>query len=46
MAESIGIVAEENDVVYHISGVEGSEFVYSKEIDSIKIGEKEVKFSY
>ncbi|GIN73983.1 hypothetical protein J14TS2_44580 [Bacillus sp. J14TS2] len=42
MAESIGIIAEENDTIYRISGVGGSEFVYSKKIDSIKIGEKEV----
>ncbi|PLR75812.1 hypothetical protein CU633_19020 [Bacillus sp. V3-13] len=41
LAESIGIVAEENDMIYRISGVGGSEFVFSKTIDSIKIGEKE-----
>lgn len=41
LAESIGIVAEENDMIYRISGVGGSEFVFSKAIDSIKIGEKE-----
>jgi predicted aspartyl protease len=41
-AESIGIVAEENDMIYRISGVGGSEFVYSKTIDSIRIGEREV----
>lgn len=46
MAESIGIVAEENDMIYRISGVGGSEFVYSKKIDSVKIGEREaVNFS-
>lgn len=43
LAESIEIVAEENDMIYRISGVGGSEFVYSKKIDSIKIGEKEVE---
>lgn len=41
LAESIGIIAEENDMIYRISGVGGSEFVFSKMIDSIKIGEKE-----
>jgi len=41
LAESIGIVAEENDMIYRISGVGRSEFVYSKRIDSIRIGEKE-----
>mgnify|MGYP000953349239 CR=1 FL=1 len=40
IAESIGIVAEENDMIYRISGVGGSEFVFSKTINSIKIGEK------
>ncbi|MDA3130285.1 retropepsin-like aspartic protease [Aliibacillus thermotolerans] len=43
IAESIGIIAEENDTIYRISGVGGSEFVYSKQIDLIRIGEKEVK---
>lgn len=41
LAESIGIVAEENDRIYRISGVGGSEFVFSKAVDSIKMGEKE-----
>ena len=41
LAESVDIVAEENDMIYRISGVGGSEFVFSKTIDSIKIGEKE-----
>ena len=41
LAESIDIIAEENDMIYRISGVGGSEFVFSKTIDSIKIGEKE-----
>ena len=43
LAESIGIVAEENDMIYRISGVGGSEFVYSKTIDSVKIGDMEAK---
>lgn len=38
LAESIGIVAEENDIIYRISGVGGSEFVYSKTVDAIRIG--------
>lgn len=42
LAESIGIVAEEDDMIYRISGVGGAEFVFSKTIDSIIIGEKEV----
>lgn len=40
-AESIGIVVEENDMIYRISGVGGSEFVFSKTIDSIRLGENE-----
>jgi predicted aspartyl protease len=43
LAESIGIVAEENDMIYRISGVGGSEFVFTKRIDSIKIGEREAE---
>ncbi len=39
LAETIGIVAEENDMIYRISGVGGSEFVYSKTVDSVKIGD-------
>ncbi|RKQ15911.1 hypothetical protein D8M05_08930 [Oceanobacillus bengalensis] len=38
LVESIGIVAEENDTIYRISGVGGSEFVYSKTVDSVRIG--------
>ena len=41
LAELIGIIAEENNMIYRISGGGGSEFVFSKAIDSIKIGEKE-----
>ncbi len=43
LAESIGIVAEENDMIYRISGVGGSEFVYSKVVDSVKIGDMKAK---
>lgn len=39
LAESIGIIPEKNDTIYRISGVGGSEFVYSKKIDSVRIGE-------
>ncbi|GAE94792.1 hypothetical protein JCM21714_3982 [Gracilibacillus boraciitolerans JCM 21714] len=38
LAELIGIVAEENDMIYRITGVGGSEFVYSKTVDSVRIG--------
>jgi len=37
LAESIGFVAEENDMIYRISGIGGSEFVYAKKVDSIQI---------
>ncbi|MBP3041033.1 retroviral-like aspartic protease family protein [Bacillaceae bacterium Marseille-Q3522] len=43
IAESIGIIAEENDMIYRISGVGGSEFVFSKTVDSIKIGQAETR---
>lgn len=33
LAETIGLVAEENDMIYRISGVGGSEFVYAKTVD-------------
>ena len=39
LAESIGIVPEKNDTIYRVSGVGGSEFVYSKKIDSVRIGD-------
>lgn len=42
LAESVGIIAEENDMIYRISGVGGSEFVFSKTVDYIKIGEKAI----
>ena len=43
LAESIGIIAEEDDMIYRISGVGGSEFVFSKRVDSIKMGEAEIR---
>jgi len=43
LAESIGIVAEENDMIYRISGVGGSEFVYSKTVDSVRIGDMQTE---
>lgn len=43
LAESIGIVPEKNDTIYRVSGVGGSEFVYSKKIDSVSIGEMQTE---
>lgn len=43
LAETIGIVAEENDEIFRISGVGGSEFVYSKTVDVVRIEEIEVR---
>lgn len=43
LAESIGIVLEENDAIYRISGVGGLEFVYSKKVDSVSIGEMQTE---
>lgn len=43
LAESIGIVAEENDMIYRISGVGGSEFVYSKMVDAVSIGDMQTE---
>lgn len=43
LAETIGIVAEENDMIYRISGVGGSEFVYSKTVDSVRIGDMQTE---
>ncbi|RKQ34555.1 retropepsin-like aspartic protease [Oceanobacillus halophilus] len=42
LAETIGIVAEENDMIYRISGIGGSEFVYSKTVDLVKVGEMQI----
>ena len=38
LAATIGIVPEINDTIYRISGVGGSEFVYSKKVDAIIVG--------
>lgn len=35
LAATIGIVPEINDTIYRISGVGGSEFVYSKKVDAL-----------
>lgn len=43
LAESIGIIAEENDMIYRISGVGVSEFVFSKTVDTIKIGDMQAE---
>lgn len=39
LAESIGIIAEEDDVIYRVTGIGGSEFVFSKRIDLIKMAD-------
>lgn len=39
IAESIGIFPEANDPIYRICGIGGSEIVFSKMLDSIKIGQ-------
>ncbi len=43
VAESLGIVAESSDLVHTIVGVGGLEFVYSKVVDLIKIGNMKVE---
>ncbi len=43
LAESIGIVAEEDDIIYRISGMGRSEFIYSKTVDAVKIGDMQTK---
>ncbi|TCP19141.1 aspartyl protease [Scopulibacillus darangshiensis] len=43
LAEEIGVIAEENNMIYRISGVGGSEFVYSKTVDSVRIGDMQTK---
>lgn len=43
LAESVGIIAEEDDMIYRIIGVGGSEFVFSKRVDIMKIGEVETR---
>ncbi|MCT8136983.1 retropepsin-like domain-containing protein [Anaerobacillus sp. CMMVII] len=45
LAETVGVIAEENDMIYRISGIGGSEFVFSKQVDLIKIGQAEIKIS-
>ena len=41
--EEIGITIEDEDTIETISGIGGSEFVYKKEVDVIKIGELGIK---
>ncbi|RIJ63469.1 hypothetical protein CW357_06945 [Rummeliibacillus sp. TYF005] len=41
LAQSIDLIPEVDDTIYRISGVGGSEFVFSKMVDTIKIGEAE-----
>lgn len=38
IAESIGILPEANDPIYRVCGIGGSELVFSKMLDFIKIG--------
>ncbi|WP_299515301.1 retropepsin-like aspartic protease [uncultured Rummeliibacillus sp.] len=41
LAQSIDLIPEVDDTIYRISVVGGSEFVFSKMVDTIKIGEAE-----
>ena len=43
LAESIRIIVEEDDMIYRITGIGGSEFVFTKKIDSIKIADAEIR---
>jgi predicted aspartyl protease len=43
LAESAGIIAEENDIIYRVSGLGGSEFVFFRTVDLIKIGQEEIR---
>jgi predicted aspartyl protease len=42
LVQSIDLIPEVDDTIYRISGIGGSEFVFSKRVDTIKIGEAEV----
>jgi hypothetical protein len=42
LVEKIGLFGEAGDTIYRISGVGGSEFVFLKVIDSLKIGNLKV----
>ncbi|AGT33623.1 hypothetical protein M493_17070 [Geobacillus genomosp. 3] len=42
-AAKIGIVPEEHDVIYRISGVGGTEFVYAKTVDEVMVGSIRMK---
>jgi predicted aspartyl protease len=42
MVEEIGLIGEPGDTIYRISGVGGSEFVFLKVVDSLRIGSLEV----
>ncbi len=43
MVDEIGITIEDNDIIQTISGIGGSEFVYKKNIDILKMGDMELK---
>jgi predicted aspartyl protease len=42
LVEKIGLIGEEGDTIYRISGVGGSEFVFLKVVDTLKLGNLEV----
>lgn len=42
LVEKIGLIGEPGDTIYRISGVGGSEFVFLKVINALKIGNLEV----
>jgi predicted aspartyl protease len=43
IVQGIDIIPEPNDTLYTIRGVGGSEVVFSRKIDAIKIGDKQIK---
>jgi hypothetical protein len=38
LVETVGLVGEKGDTLYRISGVGGSEFVFLKVVDTLKVG--------
>lgn len=42
LVETVGLIGEAGDTIYRISGVGGSEFVFSKIVDSLMIGNLKV----
>ncbi|MBU5437154.1 retroviral-like aspartic protease family protein [Tissierella sp. MSJ-40] len=43
IVDKIGITIEVDDIIETISGIGGSEFVYKKDVDSIILGDMELK---